>query len=308
MAVALLLCGWSTIGEAAPAGELVEVYPCAVPRSTTDSPISGDEALKGCSALIQSKRYAGKELASLLLQRGDVYLEMGNAKAAIADFTRAIALDPDFVDAYRRRGDARLLAHDMRGAIDDYTKAIALAPKDVTLICTRAAAHHQGGDYDRAIADYSAAIALEPNNVQFRTQRALAYESKGDFEHALADYTEAARFDEVAILRVCPITLQIRTPKEAIDACTKAITAVPQSTSSWEMRGLANLKLGRLKEALADFDAALKIDPHSPIALYGRGVAKLKSGDTPGGDADIAAAKSYNTRVAENVALYGVTP
>jgi hypothetical protein len=73
------------------------------------------------------------------------------------------------------------------------------------------------------------------------------------------------------------------------------------------MRGYAHLRLAHIREALADFDAALKIDPHHPGALYGRGLTRLKSGD-PGGEADIKAAKAYAPHVAENAALYGVAP
>jgi hypothetical protein len=50
--------------------------------------------------------------------------------------------------------------------------------------------------------------------------------------------------------------------------------------------------------ALADFEAALKIDPKSSYALYGRGMTKLKRGDTAGGNADIAAATKLQADIA----------
>jgi hypothetical protein len=45
-------------------------------------------------------------------------------------------------------------------------------------------------------------------------------------------------------------------------------------------------------EAIADYDAALKLNPKMAASLYGRGLAKQKNGDQAGGDADIAAAKA----------------
>ena len=50
--------------------------------------------------------------------------------------------------------------------------------------------------------------------------------------------------------------------------------------------------------ALADFEAALKIDPKLTFALYGRGMARLKRGDTAGGNADIAAATKTQPDIA----------
>jgi hypothetical protein len=41
-------------------------------------------------------------------------------------------------------------------------------------------------------------------------------------------------------------------------------------------------------------------------SLYGRGMAKLKTGDTVGGNVDIAAAKAIKPEIAEEYAGYGV--
>ena len=59
------------------------------------------------------------------------------------------------------------------------------------------------------------------------------------------------------------------------------------------------MKLGRLDEAIADFDAALKIEPKLASSLYGRGLAKLKKGDRTGADADMVTAKAIRADVAE---------
>ena len=71
-------------------------------------------------------------------------------------------------------------------------------------------------------------------------------------------------------------------------------------------RGLVYLKLGRLDEAIADFVAALSIDPKLAFALYGRGLARQKKGDQAGGEADIAAARALKSTIADELAKYGV--
>jgi hypothetical protein len=61
---------------------------------------------------------------------------------------------------------------------------------------------------------------------------------------------------------------------------------------------------GQFDQAIATYNAALKIDPKSAYSLYGRGIAELKTGNTVAGNADIAASKAIK-HVAEEVAGYG---
>ena len=62
----------------------------------------------------------------------------------------------------------------------------------------------------------------------------------------------------------------------------------------------------RLDDAIADYDAALKLSPKLAGSLYGRGLARLRKGNTDDGNADIAAAKAIQSDVAEEFARYGV--
>src|SRR5262249_28756696 len=70
-------------------------------------------------------------------------------------------------------------------------------------------------------------------------------------------------------------------------------------------RGYVNFKLGQFDSAIADYDAALRIDPRRAASLYGRGLAKQKKGDVGGGNADIAAATAIRGDVADQFARYG---
>ena len=68
----------------------------------------------------------------------------------------------------------------------------------------------------------------------------------------------------------------------------------------------AYLRLNRLDEAIADYDALLKIDAKMAHSLYGRGLAKLKKGNRDGGEADIAAAKAIKAEIADEFAKWVV--
>jgi tetratricopeptide (TPR) repeat protein len=67
--------------------------------------------------------------------KADKYFTQGNAKAAkgdfkgaIKDFTKAIALKPDFAGAYVHRGLAKQSKGDTEGTFEDLGKAIKVAP------------------------------------------------------------------------------------------------------------------------------------------------------------------------------------
>jgi hypothetical protein len=64
--------------------------------------------------------------------------------------------------------------------------------------------------------------------------------------------------------------------------------------------------LGRSRDAISDYDAALRINPRHASSLYGRGLAKLRTGNSADGNGDIAAAKAVQSDIADEFASYGM--
>ena len=64
-----------------------------------------------------------------------------------------------------------------------------------------------------------------------------------------------------------------------------------------DSRGFVRLKIGEPTNAIADYDAALHIKKQAS-SLYGRGLAKKQTGDSTGGESDIAAAKAIDPSIA----------
>jgi hypothetical protein len=67
-----------------------------------------------------------------------------------------------------------------------------------------------------------------------------------------------------------------------------------------------NLKSGATRNAIADFNAALRINPRLTSSLYGRGLAKQRSGSNSEGALDMANAKSMDPNIVQEFASYGV--
>jgi len=63
------------------------------------------------------------------------------------------------------------------------------------------------------------------------------------------------------------------------------LTHVPKDTDGLDARGLVYLRMGQADQAIADFNAALKLDPKRASSLYGRAVAmRAKTGQSDRGD------------------------
>jgi hypothetical protein len=92
----------------------------------------------------------------------------------------------------------------------------------------------------------------------------------------------------------------------AIQGCSSIIAAATEPrdriATAYSRRAAAYHRKAEDKRALADFEAALRIEPNFAYALYGRGLARQAAGDTPGGDADIAAAQRMQPDIAERFA------
>ena len=71
----------------------------------------------------------------------------GNYQGAIADYTRAIEINPQNVDAYYNRGLAKDDSGDYEGAIADYTKAIEINPELAIAYANRGNSKNKLGDY-----------------------------------------------------------------------------------------------------------------------------------------------------------------
>jgi len=142
--------------------------------------------------------------------------------AAIADYSKAIELKPDFADAYYNRGLAEqakaftfggrqgTTRSELDGAIADYSKAIELKPDFADAYYNRGKAKEFPADVENisglrsppgrgkeakgeraaAIADYTKAIELKPDFADAYYNRGLAKWAEGDLDGARVDCTK----------------------------------------------------------------------------------------------------------------------
>jgi len=167
--------------------------PTPVAANGSSPDMTGQSAAAGHTA--SSASPATEESDGDLVNRGIEKGKKGDLDGAIADFDRAIKLNPKDDAPYYNRAQARRLKKDAAGAIADYTKAIELGSTNPAAYNNRGNARSENKDLDGAIADYTRAIELKPDYARAYYNRAFTKETKGDKTGAEADFKMARKLD-----------------------------------------------------------------------------------------------------------------
>jgi tetratricopeptide (TPR) repeat protein len=190
---------------------------------------------------------------------------------AIADYTKAIQLDPNFVKTYNNRAIMYLFKGDTDRAFSDFSQIIQRFPNDGAAYFNRGHIYSDKKDYDRAIVDYTEAIRLTPNVPSWGyNSRGNAYQfGKGDYDHAIADYTQAIRIDPINgpyYGRGRAYWFKKEYDQALLDL-NQAIRLNPNGTEELTTRGTVYAVGKRdLNRAIADWEAVLRIDPNHKAA------------------------------------------
>jgi len=172
-----------------------------------------DKAIEYCNKAIElntgDNDYYYRQLAEAYHGRGGEHSHENRDKA-IADYTRAIELDPTnakyylsragiyetLADMYRDHGEVSKEVDSYNKAIADYTKAIELDPEAAWGYFGRGQCYAGNEDYHKAIKDYTRAIELGEHGWSVYWWRAYAYENLGDKDKALSDYRKVLELSE----------------------------------------------------------------------------------------------------------------
>lgn len=129
------------------------------------------------------------------LEKGNM-LQMGQHDYfnALAAYGQAIALNPQYTEAYIQRGRAYRAKGDPQAALRDYSQALTLDPQASEAYVLRAQLYDGCRRYSEAAADYSRALALGPQP-QVYVSRGDVYYEQHQYTAALADYEAALAED-----------------------------------------------------------------------------------------------------------------
>ena len=278
-----------------------------------------------CSAVIQSGRTRGRDLAVAHTERGVAYVALLDYDRALQDFGEAIRIDATFARPFANRGAVYGAKQDFDRAIGDFTRVLALEPRSAHAFADRAGMHRLNGQHDDAIRDYTEAIRIDPAFGEAILNRGITLAGTLRCAEAIADFTRAiellksepgigtgtgTRIAGTAIALVDRGICREKAGRDdlAMQDYSAHLELEPRSQYGLELRGALYFRARQYDRALADFAQALVVNPSSPTALYGRGMVKQMTGDTRGAAEDIETAKAMRSRVVEQMAERGVKP
>lgn len=210
--------------------------------------------------LITAIPCGAQQSAEEFIERGKDQLSRKQYLEAAASFEAAVKLDPKLPAAYYYRGRSQT---DNKLGLADLTKAIALKPDYAEAYYQRGLIHDLDSHAALALVDYNKAIQLNPRYIEAYMGRAVLYLLDHKGPQAIADYTKiiALRPDGDSYYMRGNSYLEIGQPAKAIPDLTKAIELDPTYYWSYKRRAKAYFQLRKYKLAEADDSKAAEIGP-----------------------------------------------
>lgn len=167
---------------------------------------------------------------------------------AISKLVAAVAIQPNYAEAYNLLG----VCYDEQGryalAQEEYKKAVKLEPVNARFLNNLGYSYFLAGDDKQAIKWYTKALRFTPGDKRIHNNLGLAYGRKGDFKQAHASFVKAVG-EQGAHLNLGYIYSQQGRYQQAIEQFELALRAQPNSLVA--INSLAQLydRVGRVREA-----------------------------------------------------------
>lgn len=233
---------------------------------------------------------------------------------ALADYSKAIELEPDDGAHYRARAMIRLTVREPILAMADLDESLKRRPDDPEALMRRGELYLSAKDPDRAKADFEAAMRLSPDDSSLPSQAGAAYARAGlygpaiqELDRWIAAHPKSENLPRMQSARCYARAAWGRELDQALADCDAAVRR-DRTSNTMVNRGLVLLRLGRLDDAIAQYGDAIRAQPRDTAAFFGRGLAELRKGDKIAGDTDIAAAKAISPQAGEAYKRLGLTP
>lgn len=202
--------------------------------------------------------------------------------------------EDDSVDYYNLRGSLHKELDNFDAALADYNRAVELQPENDSSYYNRALLFFEKNQWYKCIRDHDSALQYASgDSMKFRivSGRALAKERAEDTTGACNDYRQALAInpaDIAVLLRIAHLLEGEKKYNEAIGYMKKAITLdTLKDIAIIGNLGFMYSNAGDYKTAITYFNRVLVYSPDDPLAFNNRGYARLKLGDTKGAMEDI---------------------
>lgn len=231
-----------------------------------------------CSEAIRSDALKGIPLALAYYNRATALSADGDQPAATSDFREAIRIFTQIIRSSQasapilfQRGVIYHTIGDSDQAIVDYSDAIRVAPTETYAYVNRGIVLYTKKDNNEgAISDFNAALKLKPCEVTAWVNRGLVYKRKGDLNQSIADFTDALK-----CLGTNLTPVPASAPANPTQQYLTGVQASTQAADTYFQRGLVKIDKKIYKDAILDFNDAIRLNPGAAAHFVGRASANM---------------------------------
>ncbi|KAL2099075.1 hypothetical protein ACEWY4_005555 [Coilia grayii] len=217
-----------------------------------------------------------KKPADAFRSRAEIYRSRGQITHAILNYTHAIKCRPEEDENYFRRAQMYMQTNEILLAVEDYAKTYTTNPKRTDALMIHGVHYFQNANWLVALSDFTSVLRQEPGHAVARTYRGQIHAKLGHFHSAVEDFSLAVHLnphDWLAFYhRGC--LLRKREPEVALrDLSTSVlINDSKDNFSAFLHRGLIYCDLKQWKQAVADFEAVVRLDSTIAVAHVNLGL------------------------------------
>lgn len=241
-----------------------------------------DNDLPRAQAVLELAVQSGSESAEIRRMLGSILGAGGQFERARLELERALALEPGHVAALADLGNVYLLTDKSAEAEACYLRALDHDPENRAVHLNLAVLHERTGRAQTAVAalytllDYPAYPEAVRVLVDLLTRIGRSNEAKAVCLDVLGREPEHA----VAHAQMGSLLLQGGLqPQQALEHFEQAIALGHATKDLWLNRGIALQDIGRLDEAIASYETALRMKPGDELVRFRRARALLMRGE-----------------------------
>src|SRR5262249_30757972 len=233
-------------------------------------------------------------------------------RQAASRFADAVAADDGFWEAWHDLGVVRARLGDDRAAVVAFGKALDGNPGYVPSRLARAEAVRRLRRWREALADYDAILTKDPDDLTTRLRMSSLLRENGDTDGSLKQVREVLRKNPqgkelaAANIELGMVYLAAGRDELAELVLNKAAQTDPQNPRVWNALAILSLKRGRDQEAFARLDRATSLDPSFRDARFNKAAVLLDAGAKVELDVAARGDDDLDALVALGVALRGL--
>jgi len=171
-------------------------------------------------------------------------------------------------------------------AIAEWRKALELDPGDAAAVSNLGAALHGAGRLEEAAREFARALELDPDNVRAHANIGIALASSGKYDEAARHFERALELrpgDAQARSAYGGMLVETGQLDRAMPHLRIALELTPDSPDALNNYAGALARAGKYAEALPYFRKALEFEPNSAVLHFNYGRALAAGGGLPAG-------------------------